>query len=151
MLKRLQLRTTIFISIAILVSLWGISIIRGTYDSYASYKFYQIIGESSGNVLDLRKFNSIDWDEIDLIKPYEDICTKGIAGFAPNSDSCFQSTDDGESYLLFLKDNQLSHKVKLHRLRLDLPLSNLRWRIEKEKAVFKFITSPPYPKVQILE
>jgi hypothetical protein len=122
------------------------------YSSSLSREFYSTIEKQKNqNILDLRQLQSVDWDELSLWPPYGNICDLGIHQYEKGSENCQFSMDDGEAYLLFLKNNKLVEKVPLNRKRLDLVNSPIPWRIPKEKAIFVFIEKGNWPRIKILK
>ena len=117
--------------------------------SVVALEFYSLVDHSNQNVLDLRQMHSVDWDELIVWTPYANICDYGILEYEKGSVSCASSTDDGECYLLFLKNNRLSAKVEINRKKIDLASSGIKGRVAKEKAKFIYTSKGDWPKVLI--
>lgn len=99
--------------------------------------------------LDFRKFAPSEWDEITIWKPYGNICTLGIVGYEKSGKNCKSSKDDGETYLIFLKENQVAFIAPYSRRFADFATSELPSRIGREKAIFKISKNLYAKKVQL--
>lgn len=119
--------------------------------SELSRSFYIELRNSKTSTFDLRKIDAVDWDEIVFWSPYTNICDFGIEGLEKGSPDCKSSGDDGECYLLFLKQNKLAGTVPVDRSKIDLTTAELKERVAKEKAVFRFVTTSFGPKIQLVK
>lgn len=115
------------------------------HTSGLSREFYELVEKSEQKELDLRSIQSVDWDELAYWYPYGDICDFKIEGYAEGGSNCIQSIDDGEAYLLFLKNNELIGKVRIQRSKTDF--NDQIGRVKRENAVFSFSTKGDFPKV----
>jgi hypothetical protein len=112
-------------------------------------EFYALIDDGDNYVLDLRKIQTVDYDELAFWPPYEDICSLGIEEFNKNGSNCKKTSDDGECYLLFLKNNKLVGKVQIARREVDFAASEINWRVLKRNALFQFLSKNNFPKVKL--
>lgn len=99
-------------------------------------EFNKLVERSDRAELDLRSISSVEWDEIAYWPPYGNICDIGITGYSPDGSNCIQSVDDGEAYLLFLKNNTLIDKIEVDRMKTNF--KDQLGRVKREKAVFLF-------------
>ncbi len=73
-------------------------------ETYAEFK--RILNDSEENSFDLRRINSVDWDEFIVWGPYRNICDLGIKGYEEGGANC-SSNVESDCYLLLLDNNEL--------------------------------------------
>jgi hypothetical protein len=117
------------------------------YVNSETRSFYKLVNDSKQEYLDLRKFNALDWDELVYWSPYQNICNYGIDGFKAGSANCKFSEDDGECYLLFLKNNKLVRKIPILRSKIDFD-DELN-RVPKNRAIFMYTSKGSFPKLKL--
>jgi hypothetical protein len=120
--------------------------------SVYEYKFYKMLKESKehNKNFNLSELNSTEWDEVAFWAPYENICSLGIEGYKEGSRNCEFSEDDGECYLIFLKENRPVSRIRIARIEIDWAASALPKRISRRSAIFK-ISNGQWPKIEILD
>ncbi len=155
--QRLKLLNKMFLVLIALIAIGAANMLLQVKDLAVSHyspsleqKFYDELAKSKG-LLDLRKIDTLTWDEIIFWPPYQSICDFEIEGYRKGSAACEQSKDDGECYLLFLQKNSLVGKIRIDRKKFDLTKANLKGRIPKEKAVFIFQAETAWPIVKWAE
>ncbi|WP_413584452.1 hypothetical protein [Bdellovibrio sp. HCB274] len=112
---------------------------------WRSYQIYEVVNEK-GRHFDLRQHNKLERDELVILKPYDSFCRHGIDGFEENQKDWPMSMDDGEQFVLFLKNNKIVHEWKPSRGRIDFSSSDIPNRIKNENAVFDFEGNSSYVK-----
>jgi hypothetical protein len=113
------------ISIYILIALSAVVFVgpvakRILFPSKTQKEFRQLVqaaADTKSN-LDLRNLQTIDWDGIAMVLPYDTTARFDFPYFGPVIDS----RDDGEAYLLFLKGSALVEYFELPRSPLDFAL-----------------------------
>lgn len=136
----------IAILVALLSGLATFIYVLGPFShSLAERQFFKLVHQGQSDtekgLVDLRKLDAVEWDELVHWGPYDDICNFGISGYEKGSQFCRSSVDDSESYLLLLKSNRLVAEIRIDRRQFDLVSADPKTRIPKEKAVFKFVQS----------
>jgi hypothetical protein len=101
-----------------------------------SSEFHAVL-DSPQRPIDLGRISGVEWDELVFWSPYSDICDYGITSFEKGGLRCRSSVDDSESYLLFLRKNELAGIVPLERKRFDLGEAHLQGRIPRARARFE--------------
>lgn len=98
-----------------------------------SERFLNLIKPTENQILDIRKYNEIDWDELIIQTPYTSICDFGINGYPKDKKSCDQIGDQS-NFLLFLKNNNLVQDIKIRRGIMEP--SFIGKRIKRKEAIF---------------
>lgn len=145
--KKNQLLQKILIGFIILVGTAVVCFFLPLRQDLTTSKFNFLLKESHRTFLDLRKLDTVQWDELVFWSPYTDICDYGINGYEKKANSCQVSTDDTECYLLLLNQNTLAAKIQINRLEVDFTKANLKNRISREKAIFRFTSQEDSPGV----
>ena len=115
--------------------------------AYAASKIVEF--GSARKQIDFSTFYPSEWDEITIWRPYQNICKLGISGYEPNNSNCKSSTDDGETYLIFLKENHVAFIAPYNRGYADFATSKLPDRIKRNSAIFKLSEESKWPKVEL--
>lgn len=143
------IRTTLLILLIVLGAVFGLFWKRFHFILLSETSaFSQKVKASNREVLDLTAFGAFQWDELTFLGPYQNICSLNIKGFSEGLD-CWSSHDDGECYLIFLKDNRLVGQTKIARKDVDFATSKIPWRICRAQAIFSFTTKENWPKLEL--
>lgn len=99
--------------------------------------------------VDLRNIGDREWDQIVFWPPYGSLCDLGINGYPKDKKDCETSFDDGECYLLFLKDNELVERIDIKRRLIDWASSDLPKRINRDRAIFKIVSPGDFARISM--
>lgn len=117
----------------------------------SAQQYNSLLKESNRTSLDLRKIDTVKWDELVFWPPYSNICDFGISGYEKDGANCELSTDDGECYLLLLYSNKLAAKIPVNRQLADFTKTNFKDRVSKSRAVFKFASKGDWPAMILFD
>ena len=141
----------VFIVLSIIICACWLSwhrLTRSEYSDVTAIRFYETLAQQ-GSSIDLSVINTVEWDALTFLSPYSDVCQYGINGYEPGGSNCFESHDDNESWLLFLKDNKLVAKVPIDRRKIDLTTAQFPLRLLRENAKFEMESKNGFTQVKL--
>lgn len=119
------------------------------YSTEISRDFYALVDSSKKERLDMRSFREGEWDQLQILYPYDRICDYGIDGYPKDLPACEATSSDGESHLLFLSKNKLVGQVPIDRQKIDLTTIYPAKRIDRDRAEFIFESKEQFPKMHV--
>ena len=122
------------------------SFLKSEREKRETEQFYTLVKISSDRSFDLRKYDIVDWDEVVFISPYTSFCEYGIEDYPDDKKNCRRSKDDGQSWLVFLKQNHIVSIVSVDRRIVDFTKININpFRIKHHRAIFQIEKEEVFP------
>ena len=150
MTKHSFVRALTLIAILIIAGYFNFFYHQNDPNASAIAQFNDLLTQSNRSTLDLTSISDPAWDELVFWSPYADICDYGIEKFEKNSPNCMSSKDDGECAILLLKKNVLVAQIPVNRRQIDFTKLDVKARISKERAQFKFTSKEDWPGVELI-